>query len=82
MKTFWSVYPYGLNDKLCDDFMKDPAKDKIDLKFPSLKQHFDRGDRRLKRFSEIKFTHDTFLKILEEILNKDIKSAMNFVRKT
>ena len=82
IKTLRTVYPYGLNDKLCDDFMKDPAKDKIGLKFPSLKRLFDRGDRRLKRFSEVKFTHDTFLKNLEEILNKDIKSAMNFVRKT
>ena len=80
MKTLRTVYPYGLNDRVGDDFMRDQASDRIGLKFPPLKRCFDRGARRLNRIGNNTFTHETFLKDLKEMLINDIKNALNFIR--
>ena len=82
MRTLRTVHPYGLNDRVGDDFMRDQASDRIGLKFLPLKRSFDRGNRRVKRNGNRKFTHDKFLKDLDEILVHDIKNALNFIRKS
>ena len=80
MKTLRTVHPYGLNDRVGDDFMRDQATDRIGLKFPPLKRSFDRRNRRVKRTGNNRFKHDVFLKDLEEMLVHDIKNALNYIR--
>ena len=80
MRTLRTVHPYGLNDRVGDDFMRDQASDRIGKKFFPLKRSFDRGTRRSKRTGNNKFTLDGFFRDLEERLIHDIKSAMNYIR--
>ena len=80
MKTLRTVYPYGLNDRVGDDYMRDQTNDRIGLKFLPLKRSFDRGARRLKRTGQSTFSCDTFLKDLENKLDHEIKNALNYVR--
>ena len=45
-----------------------------------MKRSFNRGNRRAKRTGENNFTHEVFLKDLDEMLVHDIKNALNFIR--
>ena len=80
MRTLRTVHPYGLNDRVGDDFMRDQATDKIGLKFFPLKRSFDRGTRRAKRTGNNKFNEEGFLRNLEDMLIHDIKNTMNYIR--
>ena len=80
IKTLRTVFPYGLNDRVGDDFMRDQANVRIGLKFPSLKRTFDRVSRRNSRKGSKGMTHKTFLNKLEEILKSNLKEALNFIR--
>ena len=73
MKTLRTIHPYGLNDRVGDDFMRDQATDRIGSKFPTLKRSFNRVNRRESRKGYYQLDHDMFLKRLEEILMGDVK---------
>ena len=80
MKTLRTVYPYGLNDRMSDDYMADQSKDKIGLKFPPLKRTFSRVGRGTKRKGAPSLNHQSFMDQLDSILNTNIKEAANFIR--
>ena len=80
MKTLRTVYPYGLNDRVSDDYMKDQDHDKIWLKFPPLKRVYSRIGRGINRKGHCKLDHETFMAKLEHLLTSDVKEAMNFIR--
>lgn len=80
MKTLRTVYPYGLNDRVGDDYMKDQATERIGLKFPTLKRSFNRSNRRENRKGHHCLDHEHFLKRLHEVLTGNIKEALNFIR--
>lgn len=80
MKTLRTVYPYGLNDHVGDDYMRDQARERIGSKSPSLKRSFNRGNRREKRKGTNNINHDTFLEKLRKILTNDLTEALNFIR--
>ena len=75
-----TVFPYGLNDRVGDDFMRDQANDRIGLKFPTLKRNFDRVGRRNSRKGSKGLNHKTFLEDLAKILESSLKEALNFIR--
>ena len=37
MKTLRTIHPYGLNDRVGDDFMREKATERIGSKFPTIK---------------------------------------------
>ena len=82
LSNMWdlAVYPYGLNDRMGDDYMKDQASDRVGKKFFTLKRNFNRGPRRLSRIGKGKLDNQTFLNELAKILVSDIKNASNFIR--
>ena len=80
IRTLRTVYPYGLNDKLGDDYMRDQNSSLIGLKFYTLKRNFNRTRRRISRVGTGKFNHKTFLEELDNVLNSEIKNASNFIR--
>ena len=49
MKTLRTIHPYGLNDRVGDDFMRDQATERIGSNFPTLKRSFNRVNRRESR---------------------------------
>ena len=80
MKTLRTVYPYGLNDRVNDDYMKDQENDRVGLKFPPLKRVYSRIGRGANRKGHCKLNHETFMDSLDHLLMTDIKEAMNFIR--
>ena len=80
MKTLRTVYPYGLNDRMGDDCVRDQISERIGSKFPTLKRSFKRGSRREKRIGDKTLNHERFLERLDAILSNDVKEALNFIR--
>ena len=62
IKTFRTVYPYGLNDRLKDDYMTDQNSTRIGSKFPKLKRSFQRISRGFNRKGKSRLNHLEFLK--------------------
>ena len=44
MKTLRTIHPYGLNDRIGDDFLRDQATDRIGSKFPTLNDPLIEGN--------------------------------------
>jgi len=80
MTTLRTVYPYGLNDRMADDYMKNQNSERIGKKFLPLKRVFSRLGRGNNRKGENPLDPDAFLKQLQVILHSNIKEALNFVR--
>ena len=80
MKTLRTIHPYGLNDRVGDDFMRDQATERIGSKFPTLKRSLNRVNRRESRKRYCRLDHNMFLKRFVEILMGDVKEALNFIR--
>ena len=80
IKTFCTVYPYGLNDRLKDDYMTDQNSTRIGSKFPKLKRSFQRISRGFNRKGKSRLNHLEFLSKLDNILKENLKESLNFIR--
>ena len=73
-----TVFPYGLNDRIGDEYKNDYSHNLVGNKFPSLK----RSKKRLVRGTLHKGTNDSpfkFISDFKETLNNTIPDAMNFL---
>ena len=76
------VYPFGLNDRVGEDDKCNSDVKWITRKYPKLdrscKRH-TKGNHKSKDNNNI--TAEVFLENLKNILNNDVKEAMNYIRK-
>ena len=80
IKTIRTAYPYGLNDRLSNDYMKDQNNDRIGSKFYPLKRVFSRVGRGINRKGKNLVEPDSFLQQLNSYLHNNIREALNYVR--
>ena len=74
-----TVYPFGLNAKIGDEFLRDDDDECISPKFPKLARQFVQGTKG-SHLKQHKMSAESFLNQLDTILNTNIKEAMNFLR--
>lgn len=77
-----TVYPYGLNDRVGNEFKRDTSGSLIGLNFPSLKRPYPRRCRGTRRKGEMKLDHKTFLSHFKHKLKTDLKGCLNFIRRS
>ena len=78
MLKLQTVYPFGLNDRLGDEFKCNSDKKLITRRFPKLDRQFWRrtkGDHKVIN----NVTAEEFLEKLKNILNDNVKKAMDFI---
>ena len=80
IKLLRTAYPYGLNDRLSDDYMKDQDTSMIGLRFPPLKRSYQRLSRGLNRKGNTRLNHVEFLSTLDNMLIENLKDSLNFIR--
>ena len=75
-----TVFPYGLNDRIGDEYMTDKGSSIICNKFPSLKRHSKHSRVRTKA----RISHDLLVKHFPYIVMESIKTnrrnTMNLIR--
>ena len=79
---FRTAYPYGLNDRIGDDYMKEQNTTMIGAKFPPLKRSFQRLSRGVSRTGHNELNHLNFIPKLNNMLKNNIKESLNFIRMT
>ena len=80
IKLLRTAFPYGLNDRLSDDYMKDQDTSMIGLRFPPLKRSYQRVSRGVNRKGITRLNHIKFLSTLEVMLLENLKDSLIFVR--
>ena len=80
IRTLRTAHPYGLNDRLGDDYMKDQDTSMIGSKFPPLKRSFQRVSRGINRKGNNNLNYLQFLSKLDTMLKENIKESLNFIR--
>ena len=75
-----TVFPYGLNDRVGDEFMSEKGNCNIACKFPALKRSMNRFRVRSKTYTSSDFILNNFIYILNESFRNNIKNSMNLVR--
>ena len=76
-----TVYPYGLNDRLGDEFKDDNCHMQVGNKFPALSRAFTRLGRGASRFGHATgITGVRFVTELKRVLDVDLPNAVNFIR--
>ena len=75
-----TVYPYGLNDRIGDEYMAEKDHSNIYSKFPSLKQIKVRQKIRTKSPTSNAFVVDNFIYIVNESLRTDLRNTINLIR--
>ena len=75
-------YPYGLNNKIGDEFQHVNDDSVIGIYFPSLDRKSGRPEntRHPRNYNNTCFDTATFISNLDSILERDIKNAPNFIR--
>ena len=84
-ETHWmlklrTVYPFGLNDRVGDEYMAERDCTNIFSKFPSLIRMKERYKIRTKTPASNNFIVDNFIYIINEALRTDIRNSMNLIR--
>ena len=80
MKLLRTVYPYGLNDRVGDDYMKEQDTSMIGSKFPSLKRSYQRVSRGISRKGISQLNQLQFISKLDVSLKENLKESLNFIR--
>ena len=75
-----TVYPYGLNDRVGDEWTGARECSDIFSKFPSLKRVKERQKIRTKRPTGNEFIVDNFIYIVNESLKTNRTNTMNLIR--
>ena len=78
-----TVYPYGLNDRIGDEFKDDNCHMQVGNKFPALSRSFNRLGRGASRYGQYTgITGARFATELKRVLDVDLPNAVNFIRKS
>ena len=75
-----TVYPYGLNDRIGDEYMSEKENINIYSKFPSLKRMKEHHKVRSKLSTSNDFICKNFLYIINESFRSNLKNTMNLIR--
>ena len=77
-----TMYPYGLNNKIGDEFQHVTDDNVIGVYFPHLERKSDRpvNTRHPRNYKNTYFNTAAFISKLDDILQNDIKNAPNFIR--
>jgi hypothetical protein len=77
-----TVYPYGLNDRVGDEFKIERNQKLIASQFPKLGRTFERGSKGSHNNNTPKLTANDFLDKVHEILHSNTSEALNYIRIT
>ena len=75
-----TVFPFGLNDRVGDEYMAGKDLSIIYSRFPSLKRMKERQKVRTKSNVSSTFLVDNFIYIINESLRTNLRNTMNLVR--
>ena len=75
-----SIFPYGLNDRIVDEFKTDNKHVNVAAKFSSLPRKYSRANRGKNHKGVPRLLPQQFIKDLNQILNTSIKYAPKFTR--
>ena len=76
-----TVYPYGLYDRIGDEFKDDHCHVQVGNKFPALSRSFPRVGRGVLRYGQnIGITGVQFIALLKQKLGSDLPNTINFIR--
>ena len=84
-ETYWmhelrTIFPYGLNDKIGDEFKTNKKHIIVAAKFSSLPRKYSRANRGKNHKGVPHLLPQQFVKDLNQMLNTSIKDAPNFIR--
>ena len=84
-ETYWmqelrTIFPYGLNDRIEDEFKTDNKYINVDAKSSSLPRKHSRANRGKNHKGAVLLLPQIFLNYLNHMLNNSIKDAPNFIR--
>ena len=80
MLTLRTVFPYGLNDRIGDEFKTGNTSTAIGKKFPPLSRNFSRVGRGSSRKGTPDLQPQSFCSEFSSMLDNDIKNVPNFIR--
>ena len=80
MLTLRTVFPYGLNSRVGDEYKPENDYHSICSRFPSLKRIKEHQKVRSKLPTSDNFILDNFIYIVNESLRNDIRNTMNLIR--
>ena len=75
-----TVFPYGMNDRIGDEYMSEKESININSKFPPLKRIKDHHKVRSKLSTSNDFICKNFLYIVNESFRTNLKNTMNLIR--
>ena len=75
-----TVFPYGLNDRVGDEYMENRDHDVIFSKFPSLVKIKERFKVRTRSKTSSSFMADNFIYIINESIRTNFRNTMNLIR--
>ena len=84
-ETYWmhelrTIFPYGLKNRIGDEFKTDNKHINFAAKFPSLPRKYSRANRGKNHKGVPRLSPQQFVKDLNQMLNTSIKDAPNFIR--
>jgi hypothetical protein len=74
-----TVYPFGLNDRVGDEFQKGDDENLISAKFPKLPRQFVKNTKGNHQYKS-HVSADQFLGEIDSVLQSNVKEAMNLIR--
>ena len=80
MHELRTIFPYGLNDRIGDEFKTDNKHINVDAKFSSLPRKHILANRGKNHKGVPLLLPQQFLNDLNHTLNNNIKDASNFIR--
>ena len=80
MLKLQTVYPFGLNDRIGDEYMENRNHDNVFSKFPPLKKIKERFKIRTKCDTSNTFVVDNFTYIINDSIRTNLKNTMNLIR--
>ena len=75
-----TVFPYGLNDRVGDEYMPEKDLSVVCSRFPSLKRVKEQQKVRTKSSVTSTFLIDNFIYIINESLRTNLRNTMNLIR--
>ena len=75
-----TVYPYGLNDRIGDEYKPSQSHSFVGHRFPRLERNFDRLSRGNNRVGNNKLSPDSFLQLFKTNLRENLAQSMNLIR--
>ena len=75
-----TVYPYGLNDRVGDEYKTENSHVAVANKFPSLSRKNVRVKRGVARHGNNNMTPVRFITEFKEKLHHSLKDVLNFIR--